>query len=415
MYDQRRVVITGMGAITPIGLDLPTFWKNLVAGKSGTSFITGFDASQHKCKVAAEIKDFDPLLHFEKKAVSRYERFVQFAIVASREAMKDAGFAEGSYDPNRFGVLIGSGCGGLEVVEKQVVVLNEKGPRRVTPLLIPLLICNEAPGMVSIDLGLKGPNSCVVTACATGTHAIGDAAAIIARGDAEAMVAGGCEAVITPLSIAGFGNMGALSEETEHPETASRPFDANRNGFVMGEGAGIMILESLEHARKRGARIYAEVIGYGMSGDAYHITAPSPGGEGGARAMKMALDVAKINPTEVDYINAHGTSTPLNDKLETQSIKAVFGDHAYKLAVSSNKSMIGHLIGAAGAVEAVATAMTICNNVLPPTINYQTPDPECDLDYVPNVARERTVNVAASSSLGFGGHNTTIILRKFNG
>jgi len=411
----RRVVVTGLGAITPAGLDVSTFWRNLTAGKSATGFITRFDASQHRCKVAAEIKDFDPLQHFEKKEVGRYERFIQYGIVAAREAFKDAGFREGDYDPLRFGVVIGSGVGGIEVVEQQAVILRDKGARRVTPLLIPRLICNEAPGMVSIDLGLKGPNTCVVTACATGTHAIGDATEMIARGDADAVICGGTEGAITPLSIAGFANMGALSQETEHPETASRPFDKKRDGFVMGEGAGIVVVESLEHARKRGARIYCEVVGYGMSGDAYHITAPAPEGEGGARAIKMALDKAGLNPADVDHINSHGTSTPLNDKLETQAIKTVFGAYAYKIPITANKSMIGHLIGAAGSVESIAAILTMRDGIIPPTINYNDPDPECDLDYTPNKAREAKVTCALNSSLGFGGHNTTLIFKKFDG
>jgi 3-oxoacyl-[acyl-carrier-protein] synthase II len=414
MVQHNRVVVTGMGAITPIGLTKDDFWNNLIAGTSGTATITHFDASNHKCKVAAEVKGYDPTKHFDGKALRQLDIFVQYGIVAAREAFKDAGFRDGDYDPERVGVLVGSGIGSIAVIAEQAVILHEKGPRRVTPFLIPKAICNEAAGNISIDLGLKGPNTCVVTACATGTHAIGDAAAIVARGDADAMVCGGTEGAIISLAIAGFGNMGALAEENERPETASRPFDKNRNGFVMGEGAGILVVESLEHARKRGARIYAEVVGYGMTGDAYHITAPAPGGEGGARAIRAALKQAELAPEQVDYINAHGTSTPLNDKLETEGIKKVFGAHAYKLAVSSNKSMIGHLIGAAGAVEAIATVLTIVNGIIPPTINYNEPDPDCDLDYVPNKARESKVNVAMSSSLGFGGHNCSIALRKFD-
>ena len=413
MSEMRRVVVTGMGAVTPIGLDLPTYWQNLIQGKSGTGLITHFDATENKCKVAAEIRDFNSEDHFDKKEISKIEMFVQFAIVAAREAYKDAGFREGDYDPEAFGVLIGSGVGGIAVVQQQALILEKKGPRRVTPFLIPKLICNEAPGLVSIDLGLRGPNTCVVTACATGTHAIGDAAAFIARGDAEQMLCGGTESSIIDLAIAGFANMGALSAEVDCPEKASRPFDKNRSGFVMGEGAGVLALESLESAKKRGARIYAEVVGYGLSGDAYHITAPGPNGEGGSRAIRMALRKADINPEKIDHVNAHGTSTPLNDRLETESLKNVFGDHAYKLAICSNKSMIGHLIGAAGAVEAISAIMSIVHSIIPPTINYETPDPDCDLDYVPNTARERNVDYALSSSLGFGGHNTSVIFKKF--
>ncbi len=413
MSELKRVVVTGLGAVTPVGLDIPSFWENLTAGKSATDFITCFDPKDHKCKVAAEVKGFEATDHFDRKEVKNYERFIQFGVVAAREAYKDAGLREGDYDPDNAGVTVGSGVGGIEVVEDQTRLMDQRGPRRVTPFLIPKIICNEAPGMISIDLGLRGPNTCVVTACAAGTHCIGEAGRTIAMGDADIMFAGGAESSITPLAIAGFGNMGALSEETEKPETASRPFSKNRNGFVMGEGAGIMVLESLDHAKKRGARIYAELVGYGLSGDAYHITAPSPGGEGGARAIKMALRKAGINPEQMDYINAHGTSTPLNDKLETMGLKLVFGDHAYTFCVSSNKSMIGHLIGAAGAVEGIATVLTIHNDLVPPTINYEEPDPDCDLDYVPNTAKERTVNYALSSSLGFGGHNTSVIFKKF--
>ncbi|MCX7046730.1 MAG: beta-ketoacyl-ACP synthase II [Candidatus Sumerlaeota bacterium] len=409
----KRIVVTGLGALTPIGNDVPSFWNNLVAGKSGVGFITRFDHSEHRAHIAAEIKNFEPEKHFEKKDLKNLEPFIQYALIAAREAWADARFTEGSYDPDRFGVVIGSGIGGIEVVEKQAHIIREKGPRSVTPFLVPRLICNEAPGYVSIDLKLRGPNTCIVTACATGTHCIGDAAAIIARDDADAMVCGATDGAITPLAIAGFANMRALSQEATCPERASCPFDLNRDGFVMGEGAGIMVLESLEHAQKRGARIYAEIVGYGMSGDAYHITAPSPCGEGGARAMLMALRNAGLRPEQIDYINAHGTSTPLNDKLETEGIKKAFGEHARKLAISANKSMIGHLIGAAGAVEGVATVLTICHSMIPPTINYETPDPECDLDYVPNVARPAEVNCALNSSLGFGGHNTSIIFKKF--
>lgn len=415
MSESTRVVITGMGAVTPIGLNVADYWDGLVAGKSASGALTGFDASAYKCKVAAEIKEWDGTEHFEKKEVGKMERFVQFSIVASREAFADAGFSEGDYDRDRFGVLIGSGVGGIQIVEDQTLLREARGPRRVTPFLIPRIICNEASGMASIDLNLRGPNMCIVTACAAGTHAIGEAMHIIKRGDADAMLCGGAESGISQLAIAGFGNMGALSKDTENFEKSSRPFDRTRNGFVMGEGAGVLVLESLEHAKKRGANIYAEVAGYGLNGDAFHITAPGPDGEGGARAIQMGLDRAGVAPEEVDHVNAHGTSTPLNDKLETMGIKTVFGDYAYQLVVTSNKSMIGHLIGAAGAVEAISSIKSINENIIPPTINYEEPDPECDLDYAPNVAKEREVKVVVSSSLGFGGHNCCVVLKLFEG
>jgi len=411
----RRVVVTGLGAVTPIGNTVQDYWNGLLAGKCGISTITRFDPSNHSTKIAGEVKDFNAEDHFEKKEIKKLDYFVRYAVVAGRETFKSSGLDLEQHDPNEIGVLVGVGMGGVLTIEEQHDVLVNKGTGRVTPFLVPKMIPNMAAGMISIDLGLKGPNSCVATACASATHAIGDAFRMIQRGDANAMIAGGAESVITPLSIAGFGNMGALSACNDAPYCASRPFDKNRSGFVMGEGAGLLMLEELEHAKKRGANILAEVTGYGLSGDAYHMTAPSPGGEGGARAMRMALRSAGIQPTDVDYINAHGTSTPLNDKLETEAVKAVFGDHAYKVAVSSNKSMIGHLIGAAGGVEAVATVKTIEESKIPPTINYENVDPDCDLDYVPNTMREANVKVAISNSLGFGGHNATIVLRKYEG
>lgn len=410
---KRRVVVTGLGAITPIGNTLDEYWQGLLTGKSGLGPITHFDPKDHVCKIAGEVKNFNPEDHFDRKEIKKLDGFTRFAIVAGKEAWADSGLKAEQEDMFQIGCIIGVGMGGVAVIEEQAEVIMAKGARRVTPFLVPKMIPNMAAGLVSITLGVKGPNSCVATACASSTHAIGDAFKIIQRGDATAMVCGGAESVITPLAIAGFGNMQALSQNNDNPQKASRPFDANRDGFVMGEGGAIMILEEYEHAMKRGAKVYAEIVGYGLSGDAFHMTAPSPGGEGGARAMTMAVRDAGIPPTEVNYVNAHGTSTPLNDKLETEAIKKTFGDHAYKLAVSSNKSMIGHLIGAAGAVEAVATVKTVQENRIPPTLNYETPDPECDLDYVPNVARDAEVNYAISNSLGFGGHNCTVCFKKF--
>lgn len=413
--DFKRVVVTGLGAVTPIGTGVDKYWSGLLEGKSGVAPITRFDTTNHSVKIAAEVKDHNPEAHFERKEIKKLDYFTQFAVVAAREAFKNSGLDPQVHDSFNIGTLIGVGMGGILTVEEQHEVMLTKGPNRVTPFVVPKMIPNMASGMVSIDLGIKGPNSCVATACASATHAIGDAWRIIQRGDAIAMVCGGAESVITPLSIAGFSNMHALSQSNENPETASRPFDKERNGFVMGEGAGIIVLEELEHAKQRGANILAEVIGYGLTGDAFHITSPGPCGEGGARAMAMALRSAGLQPDAIDYINAHGTSTPLNDKLETEAIKTVFGDHARKLKISSNKSMIGHLIGAAGGVEAVATVKTIVEGKIPATINLHNPDPECDLDYVPNVAIQQDVNIALSNSLGFGGHNASIVLKKYQG
>ncbi|MCD6386426.1 beta-ketoacyl-ACP synthase II [Candidatus Sumerlaeota bacterium] len=412
---KRRVVITGLGAVTPIGNNVKDYWENLIAGKSGITRITKFDASEFSVQIAGEVKNFNPADHLEKRELRKIEDFVVYGIVAAREAIKDAGLEDNKYDPNRAGVMVGSGIGGLRAMEEQHKVLLTKGPRRINPFLITRMIVNMAAGYIAIKFGLKGPNTAVSTACATGTHSIGDAFKVIQRGDAELMLAGGSEAAITPLGIAGFACMKALSERNDEPEKASRPFDAQRDGFIMSEGAGVLVLEELEHARKRGARIYAELVGYGMSDDAYHITAPDPEGDGGARAMKAAIDDAGLNPEDIDHINAHGTSTPLNDKLETKGIKTVFGEHAYKIPITANKSMIGHLLGAAGAVEAIATVLSIANDVIPPTINYEFPDPECDLDYVPNTARETKIRAAISNSLGFGGHNCTIAFKKFTG
>lgn len=411
----RRVVITGCGVISSLGQELETFWKNILDGKSGISRIESFDTSEHATKIGAEVKDFNPENFMDKKDIKRTDRFVQFGVAAAKLALQHAKLEITEENAHQVGVYVGSGIGGLHTWEEQYQVMLKRGPRRVSPFFIPMMIANMASGVISIETGAKGPNSAPITACATGTHAIGDAFNIIRRGQAEVMIAGGTEATITPLAFAGFNASKALSTRNDEPEKASRPFDAERDGFVMGEGAGVLILESLEHALKRGATIICEVVGYGLTGDAYHLTQPAPGGEGAARAMAMALQDAGLSPEEVDYINAHGTSTPYNDKYETMAIKTVFGEHAYKLAVSSTKSMTGHLLGAAGAVEAIITALSIRDQIMPPTINYEIPDPECDLDYVPNQARKGNIKVAMSNSLGFGGHNATILLKKYEG
>jgi len=411
----RRVVITGLGAFTPIGNTAEAFWESLITGRSGVARITQFDPSAFDSQIAGEVKNFDPSPYIQAKELRRMERFVQFAVCTAQLVVQDAGLDMSKEDPYRIGVLVGSGIGSLRIIEEQHQVYIDKGPSKLSPFLIPMLIANMAPGQISISLGIKGPNSCVATACATGSHAIGDSFKIIQRGDADVMVAGGSESCITPLGVGGFCALKALSRRNDAPEKASRPFDLKRDGFVVGEGCGIVILEELERAKGRGARIYAEVVGYGLTGDAYHMTAPAPDGEGAAQAMRMALRDAKLKPEEVTYINAHGTSTSLNDKTETMAIKAVFGDHARKLMVSSTKSMTGHLLGAAGGVEAVAVAKSIYHDVVHPTINYEEPDPECDLDYVPNQARQVKVQAALSNSLGFGGHNATLAFKKFIG
>ncbi|GAX90399.1 beta-ketoacyl-ACP synthase II [Effusibacillus lacus] len=411
---RRRVVVTGMGVISPVGNTVSAFWESLVAGKSGVGKITRFDASEYPCQIAAEVKDFNPEAYMDKREARKMDRFAQYAVAAARMAMDDSKLQITEENEERVGVYVGSGIGGLETLMEQHQILLEKGPRRVSPFFIPMMIGDIATGQISIFLGAKGPNSSPISACATGTNAIGDAYKIIERGAADVMITGGAEATVLPLAVAGFASARALATAfNDTPEKASRPFDRDRDGFVMGEGAGILVLEELEHAKKRGAAIYAEIIGYGMSGDAYHITQPAPEGAGAARCMREAVRDAGINPTEVDYINAHGTSTDFNDKLETMAIKKVFGDHAYKLAVSSTKSVTGHLLGAAGGVEAVACVKAIQEQMLPPTINLENPDPECDLDYVPNVARKMAVNVAMSNSFGFGGHNASIIFRKY--
>ncbi|MBE3592708.1 MAG: beta-ketoacyl-ACP synthase II [Thermoanaerobacter sp.] len=408
----NRVVVTGVGVITPLGNTVEKFWKSLINGESGIDTVTKFDVSEFPTKVAAEVKDFEPTLYIDKKEARRMDRFIQFAVASAKLALEDSQIDISKVDLNRFGVIYGTGIGGIETFENQMKIMYEKGPGKVSPFFIPMMIANMAAGQIAITFGLKGINETIVNACASSTNAIGEAFKAIQRGDADLIVTGGTEAAITPMSFAGFCAMKAMSTN-EDPKKASRPFDLNRDGFVMGEGSASLILESLEHAQKRGAKIYAEIIGYGATDDAYHITAPAPEGEGAARAMEAALKDGKVSFDMIDYINAHGTSTEYNDKFETMAIKKVFKDHAYKLYVSSIKSMLGHLLGAAGAVEAVATVLAIKNGIIPPTINYETPDPECDLNYVPNEAIEREVNYAISNSLGFGGHNGTLLFKKF--
>ena len=411
---KRRVVVTGLGAITPLGNDVATTWRAMLDGVSGAADITKFDASSFPVRFACEVKGFDPLKSMERKEAKRADLYTQYAVAASVEAMRDAGLTEQSqYDIDRTGVIIGSGIGGLKSFEEQHDVYRERGPSKISPFFIPTFIADIAAGIVSMRFNAKGPNYATVSACATSAHAIGDAYRTIQYGDADVMITGGAEATVTPMAIGGFANMKALSERNESPETAARPFDATRDGFVMGEGGAIVILEELEHALRRGARIYAEIVGYGATGDAYHLTAPAPDGEGAQRAMRRAMKDAGVGPVDVQYINAHGTSTPANDLNETRAIKAVFGEHAAGLSVSSTKSATGHMLGAAGAVEALACALAVGEGVIPPTINYETPDPECDLDYTPNAAARRDVEVALSNSFGFGGHNVTLAIRRY--
>lgn len=410
--ENQRVVVTGVGLVTPLGIGVRASWEALLEGKSGIGTITTFDSSGLPVHIAGEVKGFDPSHYIEPKEIKKMDRFIHFAVAASSMAIEDSGLKLTEENAERVGVVIGSGIGGLPAIEHYHKTYLEKGYRRITPFFIPMLIINLASGQVSIRFGVKGPNTAVSTACATGSHAIGDAFKIIQRGDADAMIAGGTESVITPMAIGGFAVMKALSTRNDEPELASRPFDRDRDGFVMGEGAGIVILESLESARERNAKIYAEVVGYGMSSDAYHITSPPPGGEGAALCMSRALKDAGVTPDVVDYINAHGTSTKYGDELETTAIKKVFGAHAYKLCVSSTKSMIGHLLGASGGVEAVISVLSIYNNVVPPTINLENPDTDCDLDYVPNRSRSLNVEYAISNSFGFGGTNACLLFRK---
>lgn len=411
----KRVVITGVGAITPIGKNINEFWSSIKNGVCGVDKVTNFDASEYKCQVAAEVKDFDPAEHIDKKEARKMDRYTQFGMIAADEAMKNSGLDMEKEDAWRIGVITGSGVGGIGTLEEQHTNLMEKGPGRVSPFFVPMMISNMAAAQIAIKYGARGANENVVAACASGTNAIGNAFNIIRRGDCDAIIAGGAEASITPFAFAGFCSMKAMSTNNDDPKNASRPFDAERDGFVMGEGAGFVVLEELEHAKARGANIICEVVGYGITNDAYHITSPIPGGEGGAKAMEFALKSAGIAPEDMDYINAHGTSTKYNDSFETEAIKKTFGEHAKKLMVSSTKSMTGHLLGAAGGIEAIVCALALKDGFVPATINYKTPDPECDLDIVPNEGRTAYIQYAMSNSLGFGGHNASIVLKKYNG
>jgi 3-oxoacyl-[acyl-carrier-protein] synthase II len=408
----QRVVVTGLGALTPIGNDVPSYWEGLSSGRNGVAGITLFDASRHACRFAAEVKQFDPRGWLEPKEAKRWDRFCQFGVVAAKQAVADAGLSITDTNRQRVGTAIGSGVGGLLMMETQAHVLNDRGPDRVSPFCVPMMIPNMATGLTAIALGAQGPSSAVATACAAGSNAIGDAYRLIQLGLADVMICGGAESAITPLGVAGFASAKALSFRNDDPATASRPFDAERNGFVIGEGAGVLVLESLDHARARGARILAEVVGYGMTCDAHHMTAPSPGGVGGAEAMRLALHDAGLEPEAVDYVNAHGTSTQANDSNETAAIKSALGDHAYRVPVSSTKSMTGHLLGGSGGIEAVAAILAMEHGVVPPTINYSNPDPACDLDVVPNQAREAKLDVVLSNSFGFGGHNVCLAFRR---
>jgi len=412
---RRRVVITGMGLVVPIGIGVETAWKNVCEGKSGIGRLTRFDPKGFDTRIAAEVKGFNPELYIEKKEVKKMDLFIQYALAATKEAVEDSELSITPENGDRIGVIVGTGLGGLPTIEKYHQILMERGPGRISPFFIPMLVANLAAGQIAIQYGAKGPNTCIVTACATGGHCIGDAFRAIVYGDADAIIAGGTESNITPLTIGGFNAMKAISTRNDEPEKACRPFEKNRNGFVIAEGAGIVILEELEFAQKRNARIYAELIGYGYTGDAYHITAPSPDGDGAIRCMRMAIKDAGLKPEDIDYINAHGTSTQLNDLTETLAIKKVFGDHAKKIPISATKSMTGHLLGAAGSTEAVFTILALRDGILPPTINYEEPDPECDLDYVPNVARRQHLNTGMSNAFGFGGTNATLIFKKFTG
>src|SRR5438045_461153 len=411
---KRRVVVPGMGVITPVGNYVATTWRPLIEGKSGTAPITKFDASKFPVRFAAEVKGFDPLKYMDRKEANRADQYTQYAVAGARQAMENAGLVErNGMDPDRIGVIIGSGIGGLKSFEEQHDVYRERGVGKISPFFIPMFIAGIAAGIVSLTFNAKGPHYATVAACATSAHAIGDAFRTIQYGDADIMITGGAEATVTPMAIGGFANMKALSERNDSPETASRPFDKTRDGFVMGEGAGILILEEVEHALNRGATIYAEIVGYGATGDAYHLTAPAPDGEGAQRAMKRALKDAGLEPKDIQYINAHGTSTPANDLNETRAIKAVFGEATKDVNVSSTKSATGHMLGAAGAVEAVISTMVVGHGVIPPTINYHHPDPELDLNYTPNICVDRKVDAVLSNSFGFGGHNTTLAIKRF--
>lgn len=409
----KRVVVTGMGAITPIGNTLSEYWEGLLSGRNGIAPITLFDASRHDCRIAGEVKGFDPQAYMDKKEAKRMDRFAQFAVAATKQALADANFVINDLNAEQIGIVMGTGIGGLKVMEDQQEVYLSRGPDRCSPFMVPMMIANMAAGLTAIHTGAKGPNNCTVTACAAGSNAIGDAFRLVQRGYAQAMICGGTEAAVTPLSFAGFTACKAMSTRNDDPEHASRPFDTDRDGFVMGEGAGILILEEMEHALSRGARIYAEIVGYGMTCDAYHITSPVPGGGGAARAIQLALKDAGLNPDQVSYINAHGTSTPANDSTETAAIKTALGDAAYQAVVSSTKSMTGHLLGGSGGIEAVASVMAVAHDKVPPTINLVNQDPACDLDYIPHKSRDRVVEVALSNSFGFGGHNVTLAFKKF--
>jgi len=409
----KRVVVTGLGAITPLGNTLSDYWEGLLMGRNGIGPITLFDASRHDCQIAGEVKGFDPHGYMDRKEAKRMDRFAQFAVAASKQALADANFVITDVNAEQVGIVIGTGIGGLKVMEEQQEIYLSRGPDRCSPFMVPMMIGNMAAGLTAIQTGAKGPNSCTVTACAAGSNAIGDAFRLVQRGYAQAMICGGTEAAVTPLSVAGFCACKAMSTRNDDPAHASRPFDKNRDGFVLGEGAGILILEELDHALSRGAKIYAEIVGYGMTCDAYHITSPVPGGTGATRAMQLAMKDAGVHPSQVSYINAHGTSTPTNDSTETTAIKAALGESAYQVAISSTKSMTGHLLGGSGGIEAVATAMAVSQDQIPPTINLEHPDPDCDLDYVPNQSRSQPIEVALSNSFGFGGHNVTLVFKKY--
>jgi 3-oxoacyl-[acyl-carrier-protein] synthase II len=409
----RRVVVTGLGAITPIGNTLAEYWDGLIQGKNGVGPITLFDPSRHACRIAGEVKGFDPNAYLDRKDIKRMDRFAQFAVAASKQAIADAQLEINDLNADQVGVIIGTGIGGIKVLEDQQEINLTKGPDRCSPFMVPMMIANMAAGLTAIHTGAKGPNSCPVTACAAGSNAVGDAFRLVQRGYAQAMICGGTEAAITPLSVAGFASARALSTRNDDPLHACRPFDQDRDGFVMGEGSGILVLESLDHALARGAKIYAELVGYGLTCDAYHMTAPVPGGGGAAKAIALALKDASLTPDQVHYINAHGTSTPANDSTETAAVKQALGDHAFKVAMSSTKSMTGHLLGGSGGIEAVASVMAVAHDRIPPTINLENPDPACDLDYVPQVSRAQTVDVALSNSFGFGGHNVTLAFKKY--
>lgn len=412
-FIRKRVVVTGVGAITPIGNTPAQYWEGLISGRNGIGEITLFDASRHDCRIAGEVKNFDPHEYMERKEAKRMDRFAQFGVSAAKQALGDAQLVINDLNAEQIGIIIGSGIGGLKVLEDQQTIYLNRGPDRCSPFMIPMMIANMAAGLTAIHTGAKGPNSCTVTACAAGSNAIGDAFRLIQGGYAQAMICGGCEAAITPLSIAGFASARTLSLRNDDPAHASRPFDKDRDGFVMGEGAGILILEELQHALSRKAKIYAEIVGYGMTCDAYHITSPVPGGEGAARAIQLALKDAGLTSEQVSYINAHGTSTQVNDPTETAAIKRALGDRALKIGISSTKSMTGHLLGGSGGIEAVATVLAIANDQIPPTINLENPAPDCDLDYVPNISRKAKVEVALSNSFGFGGHNVTLAFKKY--